>query len=81
MEQDLKYETLFILKDICELIALQVRKIKKIYNITINAGGGKKNAISLKELTRLSQKITSNKIKISSIKKNINIRCSLLCDR
>ena len=57
------------IKDVCKLITLQVRKIKKIYNITINVGGGKKNAISLKNLTKLSQKITSNKIKISSIKK------------
>ena len=37
--------------------------------MTINVGGGRKNSISLKELTKICQKITSNKINISSIKK------------
>ena len=57
------------IKDACRLIALQIKKINKIYNLTINVGGGMKNSISLKELTKICQKITSNKIKISSIKK------------
>ena len=34
----------------------------------MNAGGGKNNSISLKDLTRICQKITSNKIKIFSKK-------------
>ena len=34
----------------------------------MNAGGCKKNAISLKNLTKICRKITLNKIKISSIK-------------
>ena len=55
--------------DVCKLIALQVNKINNIYNFTINVGGGKENAISLKGLTKICQKITLNKIKISS-KKN-----------
>ena len=57
------------IKDACRLIALQIKKINKIYNLTINVGGGRKNSISLKELTKICQKITSNKINISSIKK------------
>jgi len=55
--------------DICKLIALQIKKINNIYNFTINVGGGKKNAISLKNLTKICQRITLNKIKVSS-KKN-----------
>ena len=34
----------------------------------MNAGGGEKNAISLKDLTKICHKITLNRIKISSIK-------------
>ena len=56
------------ISDVCKLIALQIKKINNIYNLTINVGGGEKNAISLKNLTKLCQDITSNKIKISSIK-------------
>ena len=57
------------IKDVCELIGLQIKKIKKINNLIVNVGGGKKNTISLKNLTKICQKITLNKIKISS-KKN-----------
>ena len=39
-----------------------------VNNFTINVGGGKKNAISLKNLTKTCQKITSNKVKIFSKK-------------
>ena len=47
---------------------MQIKKIKNINNFTINAGGGKYNSISLKNLTKICQKITKNKIKISSKK-------------
>ena len=57
------------ISDVCNLIKLQIKKINNIYNLTVNAGGGKKNAVSLKELTKFCQKITSNKIKIFSKKK------------
>ena len=57
------------ISDVCKLIMLQIKKINNIHNLIINVGGGKKNAISLKELTKLCQKITFNKIKIFS-KKN-----------
>ena len=56
------------ISDVCKLVALQIKKINNIYNLTINVGGGKENAISLKNLTKLCQSITSNKIKISSKK-------------
>ena len=54
--------------DVCKLIAEQIKKINKINNLTLNAGGGPGNAISLKGLTKICQKITSNKIKIFSKK-------------
>ena len=57
------------IKDVCQLIELQIKKINKIHNLTMNVGGGKKNSISLKKLTKLCEKITSNKIQIFSIKK------------
>jgi len=54
--------------DVCKLVSKQIKKINSINNLTLNAGGGKKNAISLKDLTKICQKITSNKIKIFSKK-------------
>ena len=56
------------ISDVCKLISLQIKKIENTHNFIANAGGGKKNAISLKNLTKICQKITSNKIKISSKK-------------
>tara|TARA_Y100000590_G_scaffold202110_1_gene229626 strand:+ start:6874 stop:7878 length:1005 start_codon:yes stop_codon:yes gene_type:complete len=54
--------------DVCKLIAIQVKKIKSINNLTVNVGGGRRNAVSLKNLTRICEKITSHKINISSKK-------------
>ena len=54
--------------DVCKLISTQIKKINKINNLTLNAGGGIKNFISLRDLTNICQKITSNKIKIFSKK-------------
>ena len=55
--------------DLCKLIDLQILKIKKIHNDTFNLGGGSKSFISLKNLTKICQKLTGKKIKISSNKK------------
>ena len=57
------------ISDVCRLIKLQIKKISNINNFTTNVGGGKKNATSLKNLTKICQKITLNKVKIFS-KKN-----------
>ena len=54
--------------DVCKLISKQIKKINSINNLTLNVGGGSKNAISLKDLTKICQKITSNRIKIFSRK-------------
>jgi len=57
------------IEDVCEIILIQMKKMKNIYNQTFNIGGGIKNMISLKSLTKKCQLLTSNNIKISSIKK------------
>ena len=54
--------------DVCKLITKQIKKINKINNLTLNVGGGSKNLISLKNLTKVCQKITSNRIRIFSKK-------------
>ncbi len=51
--------------DLCELILLQIKKLKTINNITINVGGGNKSKVSLKELTKICENITHNRCKIS----------------
>ena len=56
------------IEDVCKLIAKQIKKINKVSNLTLNVGGGSKNFISLKDLTKICQKITSNRIKIFSKK-------------
>ena len=50
--------------DVCNIILLQIKNIKKINNNTFNIGGGHKNSLSLKNLTTKCEKITNNTIKI-----------------
>ena len=54
--------------DLCELIKLQLDKFSRLNNKVFNVGGSKKNSISLRELTKICQAKTKNKIKINSIK-------------
>ena len=56
-------------KDLCEIIEIQIKKFKTIYNKLFTIGGSSKNTISLKNLTKICEKITKNKIKFSKIKK------------
>ena len=53
----------------CEIISIQIKKLKKINNNTFNIGGGLKSYISLKDLTSKCQKITNNKIIIKKVPK------------
>ena len=55
--------------DVCDLIFQQIKKRKKIFNITFNAGGGLNNLISLKNLTKLCNEITGNIISFKKEKK------------
>jgi CDP-paratose 2-epimerase len=57
------------IEDACEIIFLQIKKLKKINNTVFNIGGGPKNKISLKELTLKCEKLTNNKIYISKVPK------------
>ena len=55
--------------DLCDLIFLQIKKFNKINNKMFTVGGSKQSFISLKELTKICEKITNNKIKFSKIPK------------
>ena len=57
------------IKDVCEILLIQINKMNKINNYIFNIGGGVKNAISLKDLTKKCQKLTENKIHITKVKK------------
>ena len=48
--------------DVCEIILIQIKNLKKINNDTFNIGGGVKNSISLVELTNICKKLTGNNI-------------------
>ncbi len=50
--------------DVCEIILIQIKKIKKHHNLTFNIGGDIKNSVSLKSLTKKCERLTQNKIKI-----------------
>jgi CDP-paratose 2-epimerase len=56
-------DILFI-NDLCELVYLQIKKFKKIKNQTFCVGGGIKNSVNLKQLTKICEEITKNKLKI-----------------
>ncbi len=56
--------------DVFQLVDYQIHNIKKINGETFNIGGGNKKSISLMELTKLCEKVTGNKIKISKVKEN-----------
>lgn len=54
--------------DLCEIIEIQIKKMNTIYNKLFTIGGSKNNAVSLKNLTKICEKITKNKIKFDTIK-------------
>ena len=58
--------------DLLELILLQVNKINKLNNKIFTVGGSLKSKTSLFELTKICQKLTKNKIKISKIPQTSN---------
>ncbi len=57
------------INDLCEIVEIQIKRLNTIFNKTFTIGGSSKNSISLKKLTLICQKITSNKIKFSKVKK------------
>ena len=56
------------INDLCDLIYKQIKNINKISNKLFVVGGSKKSFTSLKNLTKICQKITGNKILISKKK-------------
>jgi len=55
--------------DLCDLIFLQIKKFSKINNKIFTVGGSKKSYVSLKQLTKICEKVTENKIKFGKISK------------
>lgn len=55
--------------DLCNLIYLQIKKFKEIFNKTFTVGGSKNSNTSLYQLTKVCEKITNNKIKFKKILK------------
>ena len=56
--------------DLFEALKIQIEKFDKYNGEIYNIGGGYENSLSLKEMTKLCEKITENKIKIESITEN-----------
>lgn len=54
--------------DVCDLILYQITHLGAVNAKVFNAGGGRKNAISLLELTALVQDVTKKRIAVGSIK-------------
>ena len=57
------------IRDACEIILIQIKKIKKINNKIFNIGGEINNSISLNDLTIKCEKLTKHKIKFKSVSK------------
>ncbi len=55
--------------DVCELIAYQWGHLNKMSNQIFNVGGGRRNSVSLLELTEMIGRLTKKKIPIGSEKK------------
>ena len=71
------------INDLCELILIQIKKFNKIYNKLFTVGGSKKSFTSLKDLTKICEKITGNIIKFKKIAKtsNYDIPCYISDNR
>lgn len=54
-------------KDLCELIHLELKNMKALNGQTFNVGGGTKVSVSLSELTDLCRRITGNRVGIKSV--------------
>ncbi len=57
------------ISDLIDLIKIQIKQFNKIFNDTYCIGGSSQNHISLKELTKICEKITGNKISFKKINK------------
>lgn len=55
--------------DLCKLILLQIKNFKKINNLIFNVGGSDFSHTNLKNLSKICEEITGNKIKFKKVKK------------
>ena len=55
--------------DFCDLIRIQIKNFSKIHNKLFNVGGSNYSFTSLKELTKICEKITGNKLVLQKEKK------------
>lgn len=64
----LGYQTRDVLhiNDLLDLLLIQLKNIDSYNGLTCNVGGGKDNAISLKELTDICEQVVGNKLSILS---------------
>ena len=60
------------IEDLCFLILAQIKNIDKINNKLFNVGGSIQNSTTLRELTKVCQMITKNKVKIFKKSKTSN---------
>lgn len=56
--------------DLFDILDIQVNDLLKYNGGIYNIGGGKENSVSLLELTKICEKITGNRVKITSVKEN-----------
>ncbi len=54
------------IEDLCELITMQIREFAKWSGQVVNAGGGRRVSVSLRELTALCEEVTGNRIEVAS---------------
>ena len=57
------------IKDLCEIIHVQIDKFSLLSGETFNLGGGPSNSVSLKELTDICRIVTGNSLPISQVTK------------
>ena len=63
---NLKPKDVLFIDDLCELILKQIKSYHIFQNNLFCIGGGLKNSINLKNLTRICEKLTNNKVKITN---------------
>jgi CDP-paratose 2-epimerase len=56
--------------DLFDILDIQLNNFNKYSGNIYNIGGGKENSVSLQELTKICEKVTGNKIRVASVKKN-----------
>lgn len=67
------------INDLNILIYKQIKNFNKIYNISVTAGGGKKNLISLRNLTKVCYELTKNKINFKKINRTSSYDIPYFC--